>query len=81
MHDHKPHPTAPAARAQVEEPDALLPAAFRLAGRVAAASPSAVAETLRLLRGRLPWEQLEAAALEEARMQVRGGISTPRRHS
>jgi hypothetical protein len=29
-----------------------------------------VATTLRMLRGRLPWEQLEGAALEEARLQV-----------
>lgn len=55
---------------QVVEPDGLLDAAQRLAGRVAAASPSAVAETLRLLRARLPWEELEAAAREEARLQA-----------
>ncbi|KIY97289.1 enoyl-CoA hydratase [Monoraphidium neglectum] len=55
---------------QVAEPDKLLGAAQQLAGRIAAASPSAVATTLRMLRGRLPWEQLEAAALEEARLQA-----------
>lgn len=55
---------------QVVEPDELLPAAQRLAGRIAAASPSAVAATLRMLRSRLPWEQLQMAAAEEAAMQA-----------
>ncbi|KAI8467648.1 MAG: enoyl-CoA hydratase [Monoraphidium minutum] len=55
---------------QVVEPEELLPAAQQLAGRIAAASPSAVGATLRLLRDRLPWEELEAAARQEARLQA-----------
>lgn len=56
---------------QVVEPDALLDAAQRLAGRIASASPSAVSATLALLRQRLPWEELAAAAAGEAALQAR----------
>lgn len=56
---------------EVVEPDELLPAAARLAGRVAAASPAAVSATLSMLRARLPWPELEAAAAAEAASQAR----------
>lgn len=36
----------------------------------AAASPAAVAETLKMLRQAMPWEQLEAAAEQEAQQQA-----------
>lgn len=52
------------------EPSELLPAAQRLAGRIAAACPSAVFATLRALRDRLPWAELEAAARAEAAAQA-----------
>jgi enoyl-CoA hydratase/carnithine racemase len=54
----------------VVEPDELLPAAARLAGRVAAASPAAVSATLSMLRARLPWAELEAGARAEAAAQA-----------
>jgi enoyl-CoA hydratase/carnithine racemase len=55
----------------VHEPEDLLPAAARLAGRIAAASPAAVSATLAMLRARLPWRELEAAAEAEAAAQAR----------
>ncbi|GBF89851.1 hypothetical protein Rsub_02555 [Raphidocelis subcapitata] len=55
---------------EVVEPAELLPAAQRLAGRIASASPSAVSATLRALRARLPWGELEAAAGAEAAAQA-----------
>jgi len=55
---------------QVVEPDQLLPAAYSLAGRIAATSPSAVSATLSMLRSRLPWDQLQAAAEDEAAKQA-----------
>lgn len=52
-------------------PEELLPAARRLAGRIASASPAAVAATLELLRARdLPWDRVEAAAGAEAALQA-----------
>lgn len=36
----------------------------------AAASPAAVSATLKMLRQALPWEQLEAAAEQEAQQQA-----------
>lgn len=54
----------------VVDPEQLLPAAKELARRIAAASPAAVAATLSMLRQALPWEQLEAAAKEEAQRQA-----------
>lgn len=50
--------------------DQLLPAAKELAARIAAAAPAAVSATLQMLRMQLPYEQLEEAALLEAKEQA-----------
>lgn len=51
--------------------ECVVAAAQRLAGRIASASPTAVAATLERLRARLPWDELKAAAEAEAALQAR----------